>query len=99
MQGFLQRHIPVWLRRLVTMAPSLVVIALGLEPTRTLVLSQVVLSFGLPFAIVPLVLFTCRRQIMGVLVNRRLTTAAAAAVALLISGLNVYLLVQVFRGG
>jgi manganese transport protein len=99
MQGFLQRHIPVWLRRLVTVAPSLAVIALGLEPTRTLVLSQVVLSFGLPFAIVPLVLFTCRRQIMGVLVNRRLTTAAAAAVALLISGLNVYLLIQIFRGG
>ncbi len=99
MQGFLKRHIPIWLRRLITVAPSLAVIALGLEPTRTLVLSQVVLSFGLPFAIVPLVLFTSRRQVMGILVNRRLTTAAAAAVALLISGLNVYLLVQVFRGG
>ncbi len=99
MQGFLKRHIPIWLRRLITVAPSLAVIALGLEPTRTLVLSQVVLSFGLPFAIVPLVLFTSSRQVMGILVNRRLTTVAAAAVALLISGLNVYLLVQVFRGG
>jgi manganese transport protein len=99
MQGFLKRHIPIWLRRLVTIAPSLVVIAVGLEPTRTLVLSQVTLSFGLPFAIVPLVLFTGRRRVMGALVNRPWTTAAAWAVAALISGLNVYLLVQVFRGG
>ena len=58
MQGFLHYHIPVWVRRLITMLPSLVVIAVGLDPTRTLVLSQVVLSFGLPFAIVPLVMFT-----------------------------------------
>jgi manganese transport protein len=99
MQGFLQRHIPVWLRRLVTVVPSLVVIAVGLDPTRTLVISQVVLSFGLPFAIVPLVLFTARRSLMGVLVNRRPTTAAASVVAGLIIGLNVYLLVQVFSGG
>ncbi len=60
MQGFLHRHIPVWLRRLVTMVPSLVVIFIGLDPTRTLVISQVVLSFGLPFAIIPLVIFTRR---------------------------------------
>ena len=99
MQGFLERHIPVWVRRLVTVAPSLAVIAAGLDPTRTLVLSQVVLSFGLPFAIVPLVLFTSRRRLMGAMVNRRLTTAAASAVALLIISLNAYLLVQVFRGG
>jgi manganese transport protein len=99
MQGFLKRHIPVWLRRLVTIAPSLAVIALGLEPTRTLVISQVILSFGLPFAIVPLVLFTGSRRVMGALANRSWTTAAAWAVAALISGLNVYLLVQLFRGG
>jgi manganese transport protein len=99
MQGFLQRHIPVWLRRLVTVVPSLVVIATGLDPTRTLVISQVVLSFGLPFAIVPLVMFTARRSLMGALVNRRLTTAAATVVAALIIVLNVYLLVQVFSGG
>jgi manganese transport protein len=99
MQGFLERHVPVWLRRLATIAPSLAVIALGLEPTRTLVLSQVVLSFGLPFAIVPLVLFTSSRRLMGPLANRSWTTAAAWAVAALISGLNLYLLVQVFWGG
>jgi manganese transport protein len=99
MQGFIHRRIPAWIRRMATMAPSLVVIALGLDPTRTLVLSQVVLSFGLPFAIVPLVLFTSDRPLMGVLVNRRLTTAAAGAVAALIMGLNVYLLIQVFTGG
>jgi manganese transport protein len=99
MQGFLERHIPVWLRRLVTVAPSLLVIALGLEPTRTLVVSQVVLSFGLPFAIVPLVAFTARREVMGVLVNRLWTTIAAAAVAALIIALNILLLVQIFHGG
>ncbi len=70
MQGFLKRHIPIWLRRLVTMTPSLIVIGIGLDPTRTLVISQVVLSFGLPFAIIPLVMFTSRPDIMGVLVNR-----------------------------
>jgi manganese transport protein len=99
MQGFLHRHIPVWLRRLVTMAPSLIVIAIGLDPTRTLVISQVILSFGLPFAVVPLVLFTRRRDIMGVLVNRRTTTVAASIVAALIVLLNLYLLYQTFFGG
>ncbi len=99
MQGFLERHIPAWLRRLVTMVPSLVVIALGLDPTRTLVISQVVLSFGLPFAIIPLLLFTSRRDVMGVLVNRRITSLMFAAVAALIVALNIYLLVQTFWGG
>jgi manganese transport protein len=89
----------VWLRRLVTVVPSLVVIGLGLDPTRTLVISQVVLSFGLPFAIVPLVLFTADRRLMGVLANRRLTTAATGLMAALIIGLNAYLLVKVFSGG
>jgi manganese transport protein len=98
MQGFLQRQIPVWIRRLVTMVPSLIVLAIGLEPTRVLVLSQVVLSFGLPFAIVPLVLFTARRDIMGVLVNRRLTTVLAASVAALVVALNGILLVQLLSG-
>jgi len=96
MQGFLHRHIPPWVRRLVTMVPSLIVIAVGFEPTRTLVLSQVVLSFGLPFAIIPLILFTRRRDLMGVLVNKRLTTILASIVAALIVSLNIYLLVQVF---
>ena len=98
MQGFLHRQIPVWIRRLVTMVPSLIVIFLGLDPTHTLVISQVVLSFGLPFAIIPLVLFTGRRDLMGVLVNRRLTTILAVVIAALIVSLNVYLLVQTFVG-
>jgi manganese transport protein len=99
MQGFLHWHIPVWIRRLVTMIPSLVVIALGLDPTRTLVISQVVLSFGLPFAIIPLLLFTSRRDVMGVLVNRRVTTLLFSLVAMLIVALNLYLLYQTFWGG
>jgi manganese transport protein len=99
MQGFLNFHVPIWLRRVVTMAPALVVIFLGFPPTRTLVLSQVVLSFGLPFAVVPLVLFTARRKVMGELANHPATTGAAALVALLIVGLNIYLLYQTFAGG
>jgi manganese transport protein len=99
MQGFLERQIPAWIRRLVTMAPSLIVIAIGLDPTRTLVISQVVLSFGLPFAVIPLVLFTQRRELMGVLVNHRLTTILASLAAALIIALNLYLLYQTFFGG
>ena len=94
MQGFIRRQIPVTVRRLVTMIPAFVVIALGVDPSRTLVISQVVLSFGIPFALVPLVLFTSRRDVMGVLVNRRVTTVAASLVAALIIGLNAYLLLQ-----
>ncbi len=92
MQGFLQRHIPIWIRRLVTMVPALIVIGMGLDPTRTLVISQVVLSFGLPFAIIPLVVFTRRGDIMGELVNKRLTTILAGFIAALIIALNIYLL-------
>ena len=94
MQGFVRRRIPVWVRRTVTMVPAFVVIGLGVDPSRTLVLSQVVLSFGIPFALVPLVVFTSRRSVMGALVNGRATTAAAAVVAALIVGLNIFLLVQ-----
>ena len=96
MQGFIQRQIPLFVRRIVTMIPAFVVIALGLNPSRTLVLSQVVLSFGIPFALIPLVIFTSRRDLMGVLVNRRMTIAAAIFVAALISGLNVFLLAKTF---
>jgi manganese transport protein len=99
MQGFLHSKIPVWVRRLVTMVPSMIVIFIGLDPTRTLVFSQVVLSFGLPFAIIPLVMFTSRRSIMGVLTNSRLTTILASAVAGLIVILNIYLLYTTFAGG
>jgi manganese transport protein len=92
MQGFMHFHIPVWARRLITMLPALIVIALGLDPTRTLVISQVMLSFGLPFAIIPLVMFTSNSRIMGPLVNRCLTTVLVSIVAGLIIWLNLYLL-------
>jgi len=98
MQGFIRRQIPVVVRRLVTMLPALVVVGIGVDPSRTLVISQVVLSFGIPFALVPLVLFTSRRDVMGVLANHRATTVAAVAVAGLISALNIFLLVQTFSG-
>jgi manganese transport protein len=94
MQGFIRRRIPVGVRRAVTMVPAFVVVAIGVDPSRTLVLSQVVLSFGIPFALVPLVRFTSRRDLMGPLVNRRTTTAAAILVAALIIALNIFLLAQ-----
>jgi manganese transport protein len=96
MQGFVRRRIPLWLRRSVTMLPAFIVIGLGLDPSRTLVISQVVLSFGIPFALVPLVWFTARSDVMGPLRNRPATTAAAAVVAGLIICLNVFLLAQTF---
>ncbi len=92
MQGFLQRRIPLSLRRAITMAPALVVLATGFDPTRALVLSQVVLSFGIPFALVPLVLLTRRRDVMGPLVNRRATTVAATVIAAVVIALNLFLL-------
>jgi manganese transport protein len=98
MQGFITRSIPVFLRRAVTMAPALIVLAIGLDPTRSLVISQVVLSFGIPFALVPLVLLTRRRDIMGTFVNRPLTTAVASVVAALIIALNGFLLFQTVAG-
>jgi len=98
MQGFIQRRIPLVLRRLVTMAPALIVLAIGLDPTRSLVISQVVLSFGIPFALVPLVMLTRRRDVMGALVNHRATTIGASVVAALIIALNGFLLYQTFFG-
>jgi manganese transport protein len=80
----------------VTMLPALIVIGIGADPSRTLVLSQVVLSFGIPFALIPLVMFTSKREIMGGLVNHRVTTIVATIVAALISGLNIFLLYQTF---
>jgi manganese transport protein len=94
MQGFVNRRIPLFLRRFVTMVPALVIIAVGVDPSRALVLSQVVLSFGIPFALVPLVLFCRDRSLMGELVNRRTTTIAAWIVAGAIITLNVFLLEQ-----
>jgi manganese transport protein len=97
MQGFIRRQIPLFARRAITAAPALIVAMSGVEPTHALVLSQVVLSFGIPFALVPLVLFTSNPKVMGGLVNNRQTTVAAWAIAVLISGLNAFLLVETFR--
>ena len=90
---------PLFVRRLVTMVPALVVIGLGIDATRTLVISQVVLSFGIPFALVPLVIFTSRRRLMGILTNHPLTTAVASLMAALIVGLNGFLLFRIFVAG
>ena len=92
MQGFIRRRIPLFARRALTMLPALAVLGLNLPATGSLVLSQVVLSFGIPFALVPLLLLTRRADVMGALVNRRLTTAATAGIAAVIIGLNVYLI-------
>jgi manganese transport protein len=98
MAGFVNLRVPLVLRRVVTMTPALIVLALGVSPTNALVLSQVVLSFGIPFALVPLVLLTRRADVMGVHVNRRLTSALAIGISALISALNVFLLVRQFLG-
>ncbi len=94
MAGYLQRSIPLFARRALTLAPALLVLAVGVDPTQALVWSQVVLSFGIPFALVPLVLLTRRRDLMAELVNRRITTLAAAAAAAVIIALNLFLLVR-----
>jgi manganese transport protein len=99
MQGFIQRQIPLFLRRAITLAPALIVLAIGVDPSRSLVMSQVVLSFGIPFALIPLVIFTSRRSLMGSLVNSRLTSIAAWAIAAVIICLNLFLLHQTFLGG
>ncbi|MEV7263256.1 Nramp family divalent metal transporter [Micromonospora aurantiaca] len=94
MQGFLRRRIPLLVRRMITLLPALAVLAIGVDPTRALVLSQVVLSFGIPFALIPVVMFTRRRDLMGSLVNRRATTAAAVAITAFVVALNAFLLWQ-----
>jgi manganese transport protein len=99
MQGFLQRRVQPWVRRLVTMAPSLLAIFLGVEPTRALVLSQVVLSFGIPFALIPLIWFTTRRSLMGVLTNHLVTTILACLMACVIVLLNIFLSIHLLSGG
>jgi manganese transport protein len=92
MQGFIRRQVPVFLRRFVTMVPALLLIGIGFSPTRALVLSQVFLCFGIPFALIPLVAFTSNRSLMGSLVSRRTTVVFACAVTAVIVALNVYLL-------
>ena len=98
MQGFIRRRIPLYARRGLTMLPALVVLGLGLPTTDSLVVSQVVLSFGIPFALIPMVVLTRRRDVMGALVNRTVTTLAASTVAAMIVALNIYLLFDTFVG-
>jgi manganese transport protein len=96
MQGFIKRRISVFLRRAITMIPAMILIASNFDPSRALVLSQVFLSFGIPFALIPLIMFCRDRNLMGNLVNSRLTSWAAYGVAAMIIGLNGYLLYQTF---
>jgi manganese transport protein len=96
MQGFVGFTIPIWVRRLVTMVPAMVVILLGLDPTTTLVISQVVLSFALPLPVITLIMFTSRRDLMGSLVNTKLTTVLASLSGAIILLLNIVLLYLVF---
>ncbi len=98
MQGLLYRSIPMLVRRMVTLAPALVILALGFDPTRTLVLSQVVLSFGIPFALLPLVRLTSDRALMGADANHRITSAIGWAVGVLISLLNAVLIYLTISG-
>jgi manganese transport protein len=99
MAGFINVRIPLVVRRAITMIPAIVVLAVGVSPTNALVFSQVVLSFGIPMALIPLVLLTGRRDVMGVHVNRRITTILAWSCAIVISGLNLFLLYQQFFSG
>jgi manganese transport protein len=96
MQGFIQRTIPLSVRRLITMAPALVVLALGLDASHALVLSQVTLSFGIPFALVPLLMLSARKGVMGSFANRRVTNVAGIIVAVLIIALNCVLVALAF---
>jgi manganese transport protein len=98
MQGFIRRRIPLFLRRALTLAPALLVLAIGVDPTDALVASQVVLSFGIPFALVPLLMIAADRKVMGGLVNPPWLTALAGVLAALIIALNAFLLYQVFLG-
>ena len=98
MQGFVGFTIPVWIRRLVTMLPTVIIVAIGVDPTRTLVISQVVLSMVLPFPIIALIYFTQKKEFMGVLTNKRITTIVSTLFAIIIMGLNIWLVAQTFMG-
>ncbi|MEC0298922.1 MULTISPECIES: Nramp family divalent metal transporter [Peribacillus] len=94
MQGFIKRHIPIYLRRVITTVPPLLIILWGVNPSKALVMSQVVLSFGIAFALLPLIMFTSNEKIMGSLVNHKITSGAAWLIAVLIIGLNLFLLYE-----
>jgi manganese transport protein len=98
MQGFIRRRIPIFARRAITLAPALIVLGIGLDPTDALVGSQVVLSFGIPFALVPLVMLARRRELMGSLTNPPWLTVLVSVLSALIISLNVFLLEQLFFG-
>ncbi|MBF6061589.1 Nramp family divalent metal transporter [Nocardia terpenica] len=98
MDGLLRRRIPLLLRRVVTLIPALAILAVGIDPTRALIVSQVVLSFGIPFALIPLVRFTSDRTLMGVDLNHRVTTALAWVIAAVISALNLLLIYLTVTG-
>ena len=94
--GFMNWRISLWLRRLITMLPSLVILALSVNTTDALVFSQIVLSFGIPFALVPLLLITRKAAVMGDMANRTITNVAMTLITVIISSLNVYLLYATF---
>ncbi|QCJ42260.1 divalent metal cation transporter [Bacillus sp. S3] len=98
MQGFVGFTIPLWIRRLVTMLPTVIIVAIGVDPTQTLIISQVVLSIVLPFPIIALIYFTQKREIMGVLTNKRITTVLSSMFAMIILSLNVWMVVQMLMG-
>ncbi|WP_144510769.1 Nramp family divalent metal transporter [Bacillus sp. FJAT-22090] len=94
MQGYIRRRIPLYLRRAITIIPPIIVIAMGVNATTALILSQVILSFGIPFALVPLIVFTSNKKIMGSLVNHKITALFAWAIAIVIIVLNIFLIIQ-----
>lgn len=94
MQGFVGFSIPLWIRRLITMLPTVIIVAIGVDPTQTLIISQVILSIVLPFPVIALIYFTRRKDIMGVLTNKRITTVLSTVFAMIILGLNVWLVIQ-----
>ncbi|NRD79251.1 Nramp family divalent metal transporter [Bacillus sp. BRMEA1] len=98
MQGFVGFTIPLWIRRLVTMLPTVIIVAMGVDPTKTLIISQVILSVVLPFPIIALIYFTQKKDVMGVLTNKPITTVLSSLFALIILGLNIWLVAQTFLG-
>jgi manganese transport protein len=94
MQGFINRRIPLFVRRAITMTPALILLAIEVNPTEIIVISQIVLSFGIPFALIPLIMLTRNREVMSALVNRRATTTIAVVIATIVIALNVVLLVE-----
>ncbi|MBT2658272.1 Nramp family divalent metal transporter [Bacillus sp. ISL-18] len=98
MQGFVGFSIPLWIRRLVTMLPTVIIVALGVDPTQTLIISQVILSIVLPFPVIALIYFTQKKDLMGVLTNKKITTVLSSLFAIIILGLNIWMVLQIVMG-